>query len=282
MRLDSKLIHPSIRRATDAAVWNGGVGEDSKATAAYHTQWMSEHGAGAIVYVLTATALFAASIIGTKALGLDRPLRGIIVLVLALLFAATLVYGAVRQTRSLSHSQLEALLPVLDLTETQRAYAEAMIALQASGRPKQEVDETLAALNALLDEEARLHAALETAAGGGPADGLARLAAERTALVTKAESATDSGARDAYHQSLSLLDERIAGLRAAHLGVERIEAHLELLRQAVLATRDAARRLVAAPRVGLDFATDSLRTAVALARAQTGETERALAELRAI
>ena len=74
---------------------------------------------------------------------------------------------------------------------------------------------------------------------------------------------------------VALLRDRVEGVKALH---ERIDAHLELLRQAVLATRDAALHVGALP----DLATDSLRSAVALARAQSGATERALAELNAV
>lgn len=203
-----------------------------------------------------------------------------------LLMGAMLALGAwnlARKTRNLSSEGLRVLLPSLDLTDSQRAYAETIVALGRSGRSKAEVEETTTALNALLDEETRLEGHRERAAGQEAGDALARLESERDALRVKADATTDTGARDAYAQSLVLLEERIAGLRADDGTLERIDAHLALLRQAILATRDAARRLDSAPTLSApDLATDSLRSAVALARAQTTETERALAELRAI
>lgn len=77
------------------------------------------------------------------------------------------------------------------------------------------------------------------------------------------------------------MDERLAAHDAQGGQVERIDAHLELLRQAVLATRDAARHRGAAP-ADVPLETDALRAAVSQARAQTQATEQALAELNAI
>ncbi len=282
VRLDPKLVHPSVSKTASAVVWNGGIDVGGGTISAYETQWLKEQGAGSLTFVLVATAAFTVSILGVKAMGIQGPAAKFLVLVLALAFAATLIVGATRGARNVTVGQYEALLPTLDLTAIGRAYVETMIALQRAGRPQAEADDTMRALNALLDEEARL-LAMREATGREPGDSFASLESERAALAAKATAAADAGAREAYGQSLSLLDERIDGLRAVDAGRERLDAHLELLRQAVLATRDAARRLGTAPAaIGSDLATDSLRAAVALARAQTTETERALAELRAI
>jgi len=194
---------------------------------------------------------------------------------------ATLIGGFYVNRRRISLRELETLLPLLDLTDTQRAYAQTVVALGNMGQSRAEIDETMLALNALLDEEARLLTAREQILGSDNHDERAELGSERTNLYARMTAAQDAGARSAFEQSIVLLDERLASLDSQGAHLERIDAHLELLRQAVLATRDAARRLQGGVRAP-DLATDSLRSAVALARAQTQATEAALAELRAI
>ena len=280
MRLDPKLVHSSIFEATDAIVAKMGSGdaEANKALNAHFPVWAQTYGVGCAGYCVVATLPFLATIFAQRHLG--SPWTGIAVLASFLLFFAIMGAAYMRNRRQLTVAELESLLPGLDLTETQRAYAEMVVTLSEQGQP---AAETMTALNALLDEERRLVETRHRLTGSDVANERETLTSERERLAARAAGARDAVARDALEQSLALLDERraIFDLQGDHL--ERIEAHLELLRQAVLSTRDAARRLGGAPvATAPDLATDTLRAAVANARAQTQATEQALAELRAI
>ena len=250
--------------------------------AAYHNLWFKEHGWGCLAYVVTAISVFFATGFGLKALEMDKSSRGLLMIALLVIMIVTGFAELMRQSRTLTVARLHAMLPLLKLSETRRAYADSLIALHRSGRAQEEIEESMAALNALLDEEARLTRLLEHLAGRDLEAETPVLDGEAEDLARRIESSRDPVAKEAYAQSLSLLQERIDSLRSTDLGIERIQAHLALLRQAVFATRDAARRLAAAPSATTELATDALRAAVARAREQTTETERALAELRAI
>lgn len=284
MRLDPKLVHPSIFKATDGIVFSGKMYDGSPASIrvmnAHQKVWFQEYGKGCLLYSAGAVATFVAST--AFAHDMAKPWKALFLLgVMAAVFAiGALAYW--RNLRQLTAPELAALMPMLDLTEGQRAYAETVVALDRSGRPMAEIEETMVALNALLDEEARLVEARERLAGADLAAGREGLQKERERIAAKAAGARDPEARAAFEQSLALLDERIAALDAQGGGLERIDAHLELLRQALLATRDAALHRGAAPTILPDLGADALRSAVSRARAQTQATEQALAELNAI
>ena len=269
-------------KAIDAATWSVSSNEPQALTKHQSARFGSMF-VGCIPWAAGSFATFVVTALTIKTLAIHKPFAPL--LLLGVLFVGMIlsVLGAARNARQMSPAELEAVLPVLDLNETGRAYAETVAALHRSGSPKADVDETMGALNALLDEENRLTTLRERLAGRGEENGLAALETEGDALRARLATTADPLARDAYSQSLGLLEERLAAFRSGDVGLERVDAHLSLLRQAVLATRDAARRLDAAPSsVGTDLATDSLRAAVSHARIQTQATEQALAELRAI
>ena len=281
MRIDTKSLHPTVKKAYDAAFWSGGGG-DPKRMQAYQSDWMKRHGSGCILYLAMGFALFILLINGVKELELVKSARVFSVLGFGMFWTLFGMFLLYRQGQSPTVEGFETLVPALDLSPSGRAYAESLVALHRSGRSQGEIEESMTALNALLDEEARLTQLLEHLAGRDLEAETPVLDAEAEDLARRIESSRDPVAREAYTQSLSLLQERIDSLRSTDLGIERIQAHLSLLRQAVFATRDAARRLAAAPSATPDLATDALRAAVARAREQSQETERALAELRAI
>lgn len=257
----------------------GYSGKDAKAMAAFQTEWLKAYGVWILGWLVATFMTMMIALAATAAM--PKRVRVFVALGTLMSMVATLGAGLYVNRRRITLRELETLLPLLELTETQRAYAQTVVALGNMGQSRTEIDETMVALNALLDEESRLLTAREQILGSDHQDERSRLVEERMSLQAKMDAARDAGARSAFEQSIVLLEERLSNLdsHAAHL--ERIEAHLELLRQAVLATRDAARRLQGGVRAP-ELATDSLRSAVALARAQTQATEAALAELRAI
>ncbi|RYG25068.1 hypothetical protein EON82_08445 [bacterium] len=284
MRLDPKLVHPSLFKATDGVMWGTGYATtDASVISAHQSAWFKEYGAGCLGYCFGAFALFCATGWGLKAFEVDKPVRVLtMILVLIGLIAAGAI-ATVRHSRNLSVNELESVLPLLKLSDMGKAYSETIIALHRSGRPKAEIEESMIALNALLDEEARLVDVRTRLAGTDLTNEREVLAAERQRILDKIASTKDPSARDAFEQSLALVEERQTLFESQGTSIERLDAHLELLRQAVLSTRDAARRLSGAPTASIaDLAIGDLRSAIATARAQTQETERALAELRAV
>lgn len=284
MRLDPKLVHPSLFKATDGVMWGTNmVIKDRSDYTAYQSAWFKEYGAGCLAWCAGAVATFIGALAALKMTHVDKSVLVFTMIALALGMIAAGGFATVRHARRLSVTELESLLPLLKLSDTGHAYAETIVALHRSGRPKAEIEDSMTALNALLDEEARLVETRTRLAGTDARDEREGLGAERDRLAAKLAATHDPGAREALAQSLTLLEERqtLFSLQGSHL--ERIDAHLELLRQAVLSTRDAARRLSGAPAATApDLATDGLRSAIAVARARTTETEQALAELRAI
>ena len=281
VRIDSKRLHPSVKKACDAAFWTGGGG-DPKSVQTYQSEWGKRHGAGCAVYLALGLALFILVVLGAKSLELAKAARVFSAMGFGMFWTFLGTFLLYRQGKHRTVAEFESLIPALDVSPTQRAYADTLIALHRSGRSPEEIEESMTTLNALLDEEARLNALLEHLAGRDLEAETPALDAEAEDLSRRIESSRDPVAKEAYAQSLSLLQERIDALRSTDLGIERVQAHLSLLRQAVFTTRDAARRLATAPSATPELATESLRAAVARAREQTGETERALAELRAI
>ena len=282
MRLDPKLVHPSIFRAASGAMLNSNLAsKDAKAFAEVQREWLRQYG----MWIAAWTVAF---VLGTMAAGMavaDGPkaFRLAVVFGFATVLITALIAGIFATRRRMSVRGLGAMLPLLDLTETQQAYAQTVVALDGAGRSKDEIDETMRTLNTLLDEEARLVGTRERIAGTEDREERAHLLAEREALAAKAAGTRIEGARAAFEQSLTLLDERLSSLDGQGFRLELIDAHLSLLRQAVLSTRDAARRITGGPtETAPDLGTDALRSAVALARGQTQAAEEALAELRAI
>lgn len=274
MRLDPDLVHPSIFRASDEILFAGDPEGDAFGTWLKENAWIFMAMVMGTVVAMIPLLRFAA--------GQPKPVKIAIVFSLLGILAAATTVAFSKSRRFMSLEKLEALLPGAKLSETQRAYGHTIVALGKAGQPQYEIQETMRALNALLDEESHLLATRARLTGTDDQDERAHLAAERERLAAKTAAARDSSARAAFEQSLGLLDERLTSLDTQGTHLERIDAHLELLRQAVLATRDAARRLNGgAIATAPDLATDSLRSAVALARAQTQATEQALAELRA-
>lgn len=284
MRLDPKLVHPSLFKATDGVMWGTGLNTtDAGAAAAYQTAWFKEYGAGCFAYAAGALVTFVGSAVALKAMEVDKPVRLFTMFALLLGMIALGGVATVRHSRRLSVTELESMLPLLKLSDMGRAYAETIVALHRSGRPKAEIEESMTTLNALLDEESRLIDARARLTGTDTRNEREGLAEERERIAQKIATTRDASAREALEQSLSLVEERQSLFESQGSSLERIDAHLELLRQAVLSTRDAARRLSGAPSATTaDFGTDELRSAIAVARAQTQETERALAELRTI
>jgi hypothetical protein len=284
MRLDPKLVHPSIFKATDGVMWGTGYAtNDPAAIAQQQSVWFKEYGAGCAAYCIGGFAFFLTTILTLKSLHVSKPVDLFVVLFMILGFIAAGIIATKRHARRLSVTELESLLPLLKLSDTGRAYAETIIALHRSGRPKEEIEESMLALNALLDEEDRLVDVRTRLSGTDLTNERESLAAERQRIVDKIALTKDQSAREAFEQSLSLVEERQNLFESQGTSIERLDAHLELLRQAVLSARDAARRISGAPTASTaDLAIGDLRSAIATARAQTQETERALAELRAI
>ncbi len=285
MRLDPKLVHPSIFKATDAAMWSGQVTSPTgastvQASVEFQKVWFQEYGKGCFAYL----ALCVFGFVGAVQLAqlMDKPWRGLLMIVVLLAMVAGGLLAYRRNLRHITAPELGAILPLLDLTDVQRAYAETLVALDRSGRTPAEIEETMGALNALLDEDGKLIETRDSITGSAQRLDRQTLLSEREKIASRVASSQDPDAKAAFESSLGLVNERIASYDVLGSALERIDAHQELLRQAVLATRDAALHRAGTPIPLPALGTDFLCAAVALARAQTTETERALAELRAI
>jgi hypothetical protein len=286
MVLDRTRIHPSIFAATDkfthTATWGGGAGltpVQMKANAEHTRLWMAQHGKGCAAWA----AVYFGAFIGTIALKpiLGKPYIGMAIL-LFMVFAFTSAYFLYqRSKRHLTTEELLVLMPALDLTPCQVAYAEAALALSALTLPAATADELWAQLNRLLDEESRLIAVRARGATGLTTPD--SIAAERDEIRNRLEATTDPVSRDALERSLEICEGRFSASRDLSLVVQRVDAQLEMIAQSMRGMRDTLQRLITAPsEAGLGVDLEPLRETLEHARRHTTALEAAVSEVKTL
>ena len=189
--------------------------------------------------------------------------------------------GRLWRVRHASAEEIEAVLPVLRLTRTQRATFESWLALERSGLDEATKGELRAGIDRLVDEDARLEGLL--ARGAGESARPATIEAERDALRVRLAATADSGAREALEQGLRTCERRLEAAQGARAVTDRVDAQREMIAQAAGDVRDGLLRLEATPARGAGAVEGaSVREALAHVQAHAAALEAAVAEVRAL
>jgi|GEM_PF-1831577 len=287
MHLERDLIHPELFRATDqfsSGVWmTGGAGvppEQMKAFTAHSNLWWRDNWKKATAWFVG----WFVAIIGGGALVktyLGKPWTAIFILLFMALTVFVSIAAYNRERRRLTAEELDTMLPMLDLTPIQRAYAEALVAMGDVAFPADQRREILTQLNRLLDEEARLRSIRQTGASHAAAQD--EIAKERDEIIAKLDRTQDRVTRDALTRGLEICDRRLAAAADLSQTEERVDAQLEMIAQAIRGVRDSLHRLKSAPSASLaDLNLEELDNSVSLAHRHTDSLESAVAEVRAI
>lgn len=275
MRIDSKLVSPSLWKALDAyeaGIYAGRVGEGW----AKHQQiWWKTYGKGFLLGSIAYVALLIGSIAVSRTL--DSP--ALMLLTLGAL-SAHAVWAYSRNRRSLTPEELEALLPDLQLTPNGRIYAECLVALHRAPIDPASRREAMVELQALMADEDQLatyRAEAEAIAASSDADEVLR---EIEVLEAKLNSVTDPVAQATYAQSLEIARGRLDSANRYRPYFERVDAQLEVVRQTLLRFRSDLGRASGSGRLTALESLPGLRRSALEIRSHAEEIERAVEELR--
>ncbi|MEZ0326458.1 MAG: hypothetical protein ACAH95_11175 [Fimbriimonas sp.] len=285
MRFDKRKIHHSLFDATErysnrlrsgTSAWTP---EESKIVSEHKRIWWNENGTRFFLGLALWFA-FLITIIATKPL-VEKPVIGILMCTWMFGGISSLVWFFNREKSKLTVKELRALIPILELTPIQRAYAESLLAMEGIGMSGSEKDDLLQRLNRLVEEEEKLLAAREE--GGLQAGTRENILQDRANLIAKIEASHDELSRKSFAKGLEICERRLAAVDDLFLTDERVEAQLELIRQAMCGVRDSLHRLRLTPRASIaDLNLDHLNDSVFHAHRQTEALEAAVAEVRAI
>lgn len=287
MRFQREVVHPVIFAASDRvaqSVWTTGgfqgTPEQTKAYNEHQSVWYKEYGKGLALYFVAAIASFVISTLIYRAAG--KPFDfGILAGLLATFWVGVGIVGYRRNLRALTAEELGALAPAMDLTDIQRVYVDALIALAELRYPKDQFQEIVGQLNRLLDEEGRL-LQLKGRGMGNPAS-QEEIRVERARISERLAATEDPITAEALQRSLEICENRLKAAHELSFVDERVEAQLEMVSQAIRGIRDTLLRLKSAPSVSsrsLDM--DALRQTVDHAHRHSVALEQAVDEVRTL
>ncbi|CCW33947.1 hypothetical protein CTKA_01050 [Chthonomonas calidirosea] len=198
--------------------------------------------------------------------------------------------GALRQRlvpldNTIPPEELAAALPLLHLSEAERAYGDILLLLAQTSpsEPEQERElrSTLNHLSRLLESKRQLETIRQNLLKLHQEENLQRLSEEYAELALQRDAATDPAARATFEHSMQLCLERIEGLRALQRNLERLSAQQKAIEQTILAARNALVRLQSVPRYEpqLQSASNELYDTIAQVRQRAQATEQAVIEL---
>lgn len=163
-----------------------------------------------------------------------------------------------------------------DLQPAERAYLKSLLALaEGTGWSKQTVSQVARELGTLLDTYYHLQQWLERwcEAKGDPSE------EEYTRLHQRLLQTQDSTARQTLQESLQLLEQRVQSQRALAACAQRVEAHLELILQALQSVQQTLARAQLVPEAMDDFDAEQLRQGVLALRQEATAIENAIQEV---
>jgi hypothetical protein len=282
MLLREPDLHPRLWKACDEVetrMYLGKQNEEFSRAMGRHTGiWSRLYGKNFLIGFALWFASFLAGVGIAERLGLHGGWVGLAILGAGLVHLC--LYMA-RNRRTCYAEELANLLPVLDLTEAEQAYARTVVAVAQSpnlsnderSRLLQKLKESMEGLMALGELRARL------ADGTSPQAALAECDQRIAELEAKIRRTEDAETVSVLQRSLDLAQRRreaIAGLAPL---ADRVEAHYDYLIHSMTALRESLGRLEmdrAMPALDVDSLVQSSQEA--LREAQS--LEQALAELR--
>ncbi|MCW5939608.1 MAG: hypothetical protein KF884_01215 [Fimbriimonadaceae bacterium] len=278
MRLGETKLHPMLWKAFDAyesAMYTGALGKDgASAFMAHQKAWWKHYGKG----FLLGAAVWLAAIVGLAWVGkqFSTPLP---------MFAGMIgcgvhaVIATMRNRRTATVDEIEALLPVLNLTPLGKLYAELVVELFRADLEPKVRDAAVHQLNGLLDHHDVLEGRRRVMEAAIAQTDPAAVEAEVRLIEAKRDAATDLSARATYEHSLEMARERLTVAERYRPFLERVDAQQEVVRQTLLQVRADLGRAKAAPAEWASTTLDGLRTSNLSIRSHAEEIERAVDEL---
>ncbi len=150
-----------------------------------------------------------------------------------------------RLARSVDPTELEAVLPLLNLSRPERLYCDALLAIAAMPEPESSSSHAtlLKELNGLLAAnraiEARKRSILPLLGSHSPDE----LEAEEARIAARLEAEMDPVVRQSREQSLRLCQSRLENGRALARGLERLNAQQEAITHALASATSSMARL---------------------------------------
>ena len=246
-RLTTADIHPSIFVAMRTVSSTTKVSETgavyvSQAYSNWSTIWSKQYWREMLAWFVSLIPVIAIPIASKRVLG--SPWSGVLLIVLMALWFAVAVVGYKSTQTRVTWDEIEAIRPILDISQNQSLYLDCVKAVLESRHLEESQRQSwLASLNASLDqaiELEKLYADMRETIGGSTAMELAK---ERERIEERMLQTNDATSREIYRQSLELADDRLRSSNAIASQVERAEAHLELTRLTFTRTKETLHEL---------------------------------------
>lgn len=279
MRIPPKDIHPTLWAAFDEyekRLYSMQLDADTMSAAGKHqTEWFKEYGRGFALWgALWILGTFGMAWVG-KQLGLGPTLMFV-----GIAGAGIHAWVATQKNRrTASVKELEALLPILKLDEMGRLYAETLLQVFQSKLPEEARAEAISELNRLMSEHEHLKAGREKIESALSSTQVEEIQRDIERLERKVGETTDPEAKLGFEQSLSIARQRMETAQRFHPYIQRIDAQIELVKQALLNLKSDLGRLALSPTVLEISPIDGLRRSTLSIRSQADEIERAILEL---
>lgn len=286
MRFERGVVHPAIFRATDEVIQNlwmtgqfQGSPEQARAFHEHQRVWWKEYGNSILVGSAAFILAFAASVWLKRNVGAE--IGGPAMFMTFIGGVAACIVGYRKNKRSLSVTELRAILPALTLSPIQRIYAESLVNVAELNLPADQYLEIVGQLNRLLGEEERL-TSLKTQNISEPARP-DDILIERDHLAARVASATDPVSKEALARSLEICESRLkASVELSRVG-ERVDAQLTMIDQAIRGIRDSLRRLRMSSTSQIpSIDMEAVRQSVDMAHQHSAALEQAVQEIRTL
>lgn len=279
-------IHPSIFEAIDrlnSAAMSGqnpAASSNTPAYNAYSSAWFQAHWKGFTLWAVGIIPTIATIPFFREVLQVPKPASAVIFFAGLAGWIASGIYGWERTKKDITTKELESIVNLLELTESQKQYLGSVIAVLSSKILNADQKKSwLKALYQALDNAVgleKIHSDMRQAIGGSSHS---ELLSEVESLRTRMESAQDEQAKLTYAESLRLAEGRLTRSNGMAAQSERIEAQLELTRQTFLQTHESLSGLTVGAQHSIHVSLDPLRANLARVQGESESILRAIEEL---
>lgn len=279
-------IHPSIFEAIDemnTQAMSSSLtteGPTQRAYNAYNSAWFEVHWRGFSAWLLGLVPVIGTIPILRNVFDVSKPVSIGLMFAGLIAWVAAGIWGWERTKKDLTMKELNAIMPALNLSESQTLYLNSVIAVDASTLLDYDQKRSwLQALYQTLDNALsleKLHDSIRASLGGSSH---AELLKEIETLSQRAESAVDPLAKQTFQESLAMAQGRLARSHGMAAQSERIEAQLELTRQTFLQTHESLGSLSVGAQKSIHVSLDPLRANLSRVQAESHEILQAIEEL---
>ncbi|MEI7576379.1 MAG: hypothetical protein WCK51_05760 [Armatimonadota bacterium] len=279
-------IHPSIFEAIDQLNSAAISGENPQASAnmkaynAYNSAWFSAHWKGFTAWMAGLVPTIATIPFLRNVLEVPKPASAALFFVGLSVWIGAGIYGWERTKKDVTIRELEAIIPALELTESQKQYLASVVAVLGSKILDSDQKQSwLKALYQALDNAVgleKIHREMRQMIGGATHS---ELITEVESLRGRVGSAQDEQARLTYAESLRLAEGRLSRSEGMAAQSERIEAQLELTRQTFLQTHESLSGLTIGAQKSIHVSLDPLRANLSRVQNESESILRAIEEL---